>query len=394
MALSSCTKNSLSPIAQLTKTKLRRISMSYLPPSSSWPGAVTFVSGFQAKSTQHYIKNIDSSVEIIKIEEHYFPVTRNEDEYQNSYVCSPYTAYISYARDELDLINSAQMRSILRSVIWLSSGLLKLARINKTVSLNNWLFSTSLVPNWEASTVNNFTNKLMASNPNYAISIRSLNRMTNTDVIDHLVNHGWKLMPARQVYIFNHHDHSWWKRNNVQNDQRLLRKTELQLVLPHQHQADDFIDMEACFNQLYIDKHSEHNPQYTHQYFEFLHANRLIEFFSFRDKNQKIVATMGLLTQQDTLTAPIVGYNTDLPKSLGLYRLLMAQLLKLTWERGQTLNLSSGAGEFKRNRGGVAALEYTAIYSRHLPIVRKTVINLFAALLMKFAPGVLHKNKI
>jgi len=360
----------------------------------SEPEAVTFVSGLQSKGTSHYIKNIDSTLEVIKIDSEFFPVTKNEEEYQNSYVCSPYTAYISYARDELGLIKSPIMQRVFRGTIWGASGLLKLSKINQTVSLNNWLFSTSLVPEWRPEVVEQFTKQLSASHPNHSLTIRSLNRITNPSLIDNLSAKGWKMMPARQVYLFSHEDISWWKRKNVQNDQRFLKKTPLERVLPNQHTSSDFKEMAACFHQLFIKKHSEYNPQYTQAYLEFLHSNKLVEFFSFRDESQQIVATIGLFTQQNTITAPIVGYKIDAPRNLGLYRLLMAQLLKITYERGQTLNLSSGAGDFKKQRGGIPTIEYTAIYSRHLPVIRRTLLSTFASLLMKYAPGVLQKNNI
>ncbi|MEA1988504.1 MAG: GNAT family N-acetyltransferase [Pseudomonadota bacterium] len=364
------------------------------PQNPAWPDAVTLVCLLKSRSTQHFIKNIKTDIDILNVEQQSFPITLNQSEYENSYVCSPYTAYISYARDELGLIKSSALRSVFRVLIWSASGLLKLGKINQTASINNWLFSTNLVPEWQPETVNQFTQELTNLHPNHSLSIRSLNSVSNPQLMNHLSANGWIMLPARQVYLFNTNEENWWKRNNVQNDQRLLRKTELELMLPEQHCSEDFRAIESCFHKLYIEKHSQFNPQYTSEYFELLHQNGLIEFFSFRDEKNKIVASIGVFTQQGIITAPIVGYDTAQPKSLGLYRLLIAQLLKVTHERDQVLNLSSGASDFKKHRGGKPVIEYTALYVNHLPSKQKTILRIFTKLMNQFAPKVFANNSI
>ena len=66
------------------------------------------------------------------------------------------------------------------------------------------------------------------------------------------------------------------------------------------------------------------------------------------------------------MTAPIVGYDATLPQEKGLYRMLMALASQRARERKLLYNMSAGAASFKRNRGGVAALEYSAIYDAGL----------------------------
>ena len=66
------------------------------------------------------------------------------------------------------------------------------------------------------------------------------------------------------------------------------------------------------------------------------------------------------------MTAPVVGYNTTLPQSLGLYRLLMATVFEEAMRTNLVVNLSAGAAQFKRQRGGRAEIEYSAVLVRHL----------------------------
>ncbi|MBR7784459.1 hypothetical protein KDM89_20195, partial [Undibacterium sp. LFS511W] len=86
---------------------------------------------------------------------------------------------------------------------------------------------------------------------------------------------------------------------------------------------------------------------------------------------------------------PLIGYDTQLPKELGIYRRLMALLLKLAKDKQMKLHYSSGAAQFKLARGGLPALEYTAVYSQHLPAVKKFSLSLFSRLLQRCAPTIL-----
>ncbi|WP_172959655.1 GNAT family N-acetyltransferase [Thiomicrorhabdus aquaedulcis] len=349
---------------------------------------------FQLTGVSNNIANVKTELQTLRVGNDDVPLTINSTDYDNSYVCSAYTAYITYARNELSVLKNPLLEAVLRGVIGVTSVVLKVGKINRSVSINNWLVSTNLLPEWSPETVQTLTFNLIDRYPSHNFSIRSLNVQTNPELMHTLTQQGWILMPARQVYLFDKHNPTWWKCNNTQNDQRLLRKTLLTKVLPHEHLSEDFADMAQCFHQLFIEKHSAYNPNFTEQYFEFLHQQQLVEFYSFRNPQGRIIATIGLLTQQDIITTPIVGYDTQQPKELGLYRLLMATLLKITFERGQTMNLSSGAGEFKRRRGGKPEVEYTALYVKHLPWVQKTTLTGLAKIMRTFGPKLLQSHEI
>jgi hypothetical protein len=90
----------------------------------------------------------------------------------------------------------------------------------------------------------------------------------------------------------------------------------------------------------------------------------------------------------------MLGYDTALPQEMGLYRLLMALLLKTAKERSLMLHLSSGAGAFKRSRGGKATLEYTAIYSEHLSPSKRMFVKKLSKLLNRYLPDAFEKYQI
>jgi hypothetical protein len=53
----------------------------------------------------HYITNVTTRYMALLIDEQIvLPISLNEEEYTNSYVCSPYSHYVTYAKEELVLI--------------------------------------------------------------------------------------------------------------------------------------------------------------------------------------------------------------------------------------------------------------------------------------------------
>ena len=89
-----------------------------------------------------------------------------------------------------------------------------------------------------------------------------------------------------------------------------------------------------------------------------------------------------------------VGYDTSLPIELGLYRMLAAIVLREAARRAITLNMSSGIADFKRLRGGIAHIEYSAVYYDHLPMRRRIVWRTLATLLDQIGVRVLKKNEL
>jgi hypothetical protein len=140
--------------------------------------------------------------------------------------------------------------------------------------------------------------------------------------------------------------------------------------------------MQKLFEALYITKHSKQNPQYSAKFIKHYYESGLLELYAFKDNGQ-IVAFIGVLEMYDMLSTPMLGYDTSLPKELGLYRILCAKLHAIAQERKLDINFSSGAGEFKKARGADASLEYCALYCDDLPLYKKLAISVFARVLSK-----------
>ena len=93
-----------------------------------------------------YIKNIKTDLRVLTLNNLVLPVTINNMEYENSYVCSLYTHYISYAIEELKELKNPALEKLLTFMLNSLGLVLKAGNINKTVYINNWMLSTNLYP--------------------------------------------------------------------------------------------------------------------------------------------------------------------------------------------------------------------------------------------------------
>lgn len=301
------------------------------------------------------------------------PLTINRTEFDNSYVCSPYSAYISYTKEEVSLLKNPLIVRTLRTLISLCSFAVKAGQINQVVQVNNWLCSTNLYPNLSFSAVATGTESILSRYPRHAIMFRSLNEDTNQDLIAHLRKLGYEFYPSRQVYVFDTAQAGFAKKRMLQSDFALLKKTKLNTVDHGGITEGDYDRIVELYQELYIVKHSTLNPQITRDYIRLNHAHKLLEFWGLKDDQGVLQGVIGFYSREGVLATHLIGYNTSLPQSLGVYRLLSALLFKEAMERKLILNFSSGAANFKRLRGGKPVIEYSAIYSRHLPLLQRLV---------------------
>ncbi len=93
-----------------------------------------------------YIANVQTELLILTVDGIPLPITINEADYTNSYVCSPYTHYVSYAEEELAMLQRPRLEKalslLLRGIGWC----LRRIHFNRVVQINNWLVSTNLYP--------------------------------------------------------------------------------------------------------------------------------------------------------------------------------------------------------------------------------------------------------
>ena len=348
------------------------------------------------QGTDRYIRNVETTLLIARIGGLLLPLTVNEGEYDNAYVCSPYTHYVRYAKQELTLLNSPLLEKSLSVMLDVFGYWMKKSQLNRVVHINNWLLSTNLFPQLSGEQAAAVMNKVREHFPNHAIVVRSLCPSLHSEMIAALHSEGCKLVPSRQVYLYRANDPSFGNakaRWLLKRDYELLAKNGYTFV-PAEDIADkDLPRIAELYKMLYLDKYSYDNPQFDEAFLSLAKQTGILTLYGLR-KDGRLDAVLGFFSRNGVMTTPLFGYDTTLPQSVGLYRMLSACLIRQSREKGYLLHESAGAAQFKRNRGAEADFEYSAVYDRHLPLGRRWCWSSLDVLLNRVGVPLMRKLKL
>ncbi|WP_322923573.1 GNAT family N-acetyltransferase [Paenibacillus campi] len=341
-----------------------------------------------------YVANVQTELLVLTVDGIPLPVTVNEAEYNNSYVCSPYTHYVSYAEEELIMLERPRLEKALALLLrGIGKGLRRI-HFNRVVQINNWLVSTNLYPSLTAEQVEAVHKAVHARYPKHVISWRSLNEVTTPIIQTTLRQQRYRLIPSRQVYLFDHQTgvnaRTRWV---VKRDRRLIDAGRYEVVGPDDIGEHDIARIAELYRMLYIDKYSQHNPQFTERFFRLARQERLLHMYGLR-KDGQLDAVLGFFGRDAVMTTPLFGYDTTLPAETGLYRMLSVLLIELSATRRQLLHESSGVGQFKRNRGAYGALEVSAVYDRGCSYAIRCGWWLLEQLLYRIGVPLIRKLKL
>jgi len=328
--------------------------------------AETFVSIHRGSAVTPYISNLDIDVSAVEAGDAVLPVTVNNPEHRNAWVASPVTAYCDYAAEEIDRLGHRWATAPLRGLTHAFGGWMRRAGIDRAVCVNNWLVSTNAYPELPPTQIRSIVEHAKQRWPDRSIWFRSLNSAHGQGWIDALRAAGCVLIPSRQVYLFDDIPALTRQRSNARRDLSLLRRSALRHYAVGELDDADYARVAELYDDLYIRKYSALNPSYRSAWIKAWHGAGLLEIFGMRDAQGILQAAVGTLRFGNLITCPIVGYNTSLPIRLGLYRMLMAAVMRQAMESDCLVNLSAGAAHFKTRRGGQPAIEYSAVLVNHL----------------------------
>jgi len=339
-----------------------------------------------------FISNVNTQMNILQVNEHFFPITINEAEYDNAYVCSPYTAYISYGKQELWKLHNKPLEKALSLVLKSLDPIFKASGINKVICLNNWLLSTNLYPNWNGDEgIPEILEFLTSTFPHHAILFRSLNEYTNRELMQNLKKNDFKLIPSREIFIFDKALKKYIRKRNTVIDLKFLNKTPYYVVGHEDISVNDYGAIVRLYEKLYFEKYSDCSPHFTEAFIRLCHEKKLLKMQGLRNRDGHLEGIIGSFTRNGVLATPLVGYNTDQPRSEGLFRLITALALKEAFENNYVFNISAGVSQFKRWRGAVGFIEYNAVFDQHLPFKQRAAWNAIHFLMKNIGIPLLHK---
>jgi hypothetical protein len=338
-------------------------------PQSNPPRADVFCGIFGASTSSDLITNLRTHMTFIDLSTRNLPVSISDsDRDANCYIVSPTTAYVDYAKAELKhFIAQGRILALLTTLVAWARPVVKRSGLDRQVQLNNWLLSTNPPPRLDVASIKAFVAHMTDAFPYHALVIRSLNTIANEAEIQRLADEGFEMLAARQVYLFDCRSSSPRVGRDERRDLGFLLRGDLKAERLRDISDVDAATMAVLYNKLYLEKYTELNPKYTHTFIREMSQRNLLELWGVRLKNcDELVGFLGFFTDGDMQTVPLIGYDTALPAKHGIYRALMAIASQRARQLSLLFNMSAGAGLFKRNRGGVAAIEYTAVYVRHM----------------------------
>lgn len=349
----------------------------------------------QSRPTNQLINNVRTEARCINIaSQWYLPITINYEEINNSYVVSPYNSYVLYAEEELKRkVKNRTAVNLLMPIIRFLGAFLNWTAIDRVIHINNFILSTNPYSSWQGEHIIELIQFLKQQFPQHIILLRSLNEQQHTTLLQKTCEAGFINIVSRQVYMFQPNYNEWIKHKNNGHDRRKIKKEAL-LYVNHQDMERHLLEALILYNQLYLQKYSKHNPQFTLDYFQECYKRKLMHFQGYLGKNGKLCSFSGLFIYGDTITSPLVGYDTSQPQEKGLYIHAIHLIFKHMFTTGYILNLSSGASHFKKLRGGNAVIEYSAAYSAHLAVKTRFMIWLLYIVSNKIGKPLLEKYEL
>lgn len=354
--------------------------------------AARYVAALRADRTAAFIANAASEVRLLRYGDLCLPVTVDDGALGRSYVASPHSAYVLYARDEIALLGLGQMRHAAHAVLGTLDGLLRTIRLNRAVHLDNWLLSTNLHGAWTGQGLAAMRALLTARYPDHYLIIRSVDPWTCPALYAAVRDDGWTLLPARQVWVTDDLRASWHPRNQTRNDARALRRSGLVAEQSAHLTASDCERIADLYHQLYVGRYSAINPIFSPRFIALSAQTGLLDYCFVRDAAGVIMAFAALRSAGGVGTVPLMGYDTVRPQTEGLYRIASYLAAELAMARGLRFHGSAGASEFKRNRGARGVIEYMAVDGRHLSASRRAGLALLAAGLDRIMKPMLERK--
>ncbi|GAA2223399.1 GNAT family N-acetyltransferase [Herbiconiux moechotypicola] len=306
-----------------------------------------------------------------------------------SYVVSPISHYVHYAREELGELRSPLARGAAGLVIDGLDRVLRGGRVDEVVLVGNALLSTNLLPDPAEGEVRALTARLVAEHPERAVVWRSVHGR-GSGLPATLRRAGYALIPARSVLFTVTRESDWTTLRDVRRDSALLAGSGYRVIDAPLDAATGCSPPELrrriaeLYSLLYVDRYSRLNPRYTEEFVALAQRSGLLRFVLL-ERDGRVDGVLGYTVAHGHLAAPVVGYDTSLPQELGLYRMLSLLMLRTAADWGVDLHASSGVADFKRHRGAEQEFEYTAVYTAHLAWPRRLAWRLLAAVVHHIA---------
>jgi hypothetical protein len=351
-----------------------------------------YMAALAREGTAAFVANARSAPMLLCHGDRCLPVTVDNGGHGGSYVASPHSAYVLYAREEMDMVGIQRFRWAGNAMLTILDRVLRGIDFNRAVHLDNWLLSTNLHGDWSGSELPAMRAFLAGRFPGHFLILRSLDAWSCPALLESARADGWILLPARQIWVVDDLARDWRPRHNHANDRRALARSGLMVEDLAQVGADDAARIARLYRQLYVDRYSALNPVFTDRFVTLTAETGLCHYRVARAESGQIMAVAGMVVRNGIMTPPVVGYATERPRRETLYRIASYMFSDWALQRGLALHGSAGAADFKRRRGAQGVIEYMAVHAGHLAPPRRRAVHLLASLLERIMVPMMRKE--
>ncbi|MEV4735083.1 MULTISPECIES: hypothetical protein [unclassified Microbacterium] len=310
----------------------------------------------------------------------FVPETRSAA--NTSYTSSMYAHYVSYARAELAELRTPIVQRLAAIALLPIATMLRVARIDDAVYINNWLLSTNLYPALDPAAVDAVTAAVRARFRGRYVVWNSVNEHTTGALHARMRDLGYLPLFSRSIWVQDVYEGLGSRIEHVlRRERRLASRSDYRMRATRcddggadpQRAAD-------LYRRLYVEKYSAHNPQLTAAFMARTRDAGIIDYEVLVGEDDEAVGVIGHVALNGVLTTPVLGYDLDRPREDGLYRILSIRLQDKARDLGLVFHSSAGAGEFKKSRGARNRIEYRMVVLDGVPRWRAALVRLFAAL--------------
>ncbi|MGQ3027587.1 MAG: GNAT family N-acetyltransferase, partial [Ferrovibrionaceae bacterium] len=232
--------------------------------------------------------------------------------------------------------------------------------LDRAVMLGHLPQSTCL-PGWSRHQIEIAAGLARRRWPDRAVMLRHLDGERDAALMDLLEADGFRRLPARVVYHWPTADGSLPTASHAKRDRSLLGRAGL-TRLPHA--AFDLArraEARRLYRAIYIERHGPYNPDYTEAWFDRAHETGWWEFIGLARADGTLAAFAALHQGKGALCVPALGHDPAAAREEGGYRQIVAWITEIASRRRVDFDFSSGAGDFKRRRGAVPAIEWAMV---------------------------------
>jgi hypothetical protein len=299
-----------------------------------------------------------------------------------AYTSSMYAHYVSYARAELRELRSPIAERLAAIALLPVAAMLRIARIDEAVYINNWLLSTNLYPALAPAAVEAVTRAVAARFRGRYVVWNSINADTTGALHARMRDLGYLPLFSRSIWVQDVYEGLGSRVEHVlRRERRLAARSEHRFRGSRPHRDDlDPVRAADLYRRLYVDKYSVHNPQLTSRFMARTHDAGIVDYEVLARGDEEAVGVIGHIALNGVLTTPVLGYDLDRPREDGLYRILSIRLQDKARDLGLVFHSSAGAGEFKKSRGAKNRIEYRMVVLDGVPRWRAALVRCFAAL--------------